>query len=74
MKFTVDRIEDDIAVLEDKNLKYHLVKISELPEGISDGDILMFSDGKYYKDKQGTSLRRKQMYKRYAALFGKNGE
>lgn len=47
----VDRIEEDIAVCENrKNGKIKNIELSKLPNGIKDGDIIIFENGKYKID------------------------
>ena len=51
MKYAVDRIIEDIVVLENLDSKEMLeVNINLVPEGIKDGSILVFSDGIYHLD------------------------
>ena len=48
MNFAVDRIENDIVILENLVSKIKIeVSTKELPDGISDGTILKFENGKY---------------------------
>lgn len=50
--FTVDRIEDGVIVLEDRNTgKMYDVNKDELPEHIKSGDIIKKINGKYFIDK-----------------------
>lgn len=46
MRYTVDRIEGDIAVCEDDNRKMTEIPIKELPEGVKEGMCLAFVEGK----------------------------
>lgn len=49
MMYTIDRIENDIVVLENrKTLEIIEVYKNLLPNNIKEGDILDFIDGKYY--------------------------
>jgi hypothetical protein len=43
MKWTVDRIENDIAVCEDENLAFVNVKLSSLPQGTKEGSVLQIT-------------------------------
>jgi len=57
MKYAVDRIEGDIAVLENLDTRELLnIKLTELPE-ITDGDIIKYEDGKYIKDMETQNKR-----------------
>lgn len=54
-KFTVDRIEDDKVVLENRETKEIVnVNISKIPQNINEGDILNKINGKYMLDKEKT--------------------
>lgn len=53
--FTVDRIEDDIVVLENRTTQEMInINISELPNDIKTGDILKKVNGKYFIDEEET--------------------
>lgn len=53
--FTVDRIEDDIVVLENRTTQEMInINISELPNDIKTGDILKKVNGKYFVDEEET--------------------
>jgi hypothetical protein len=48
MRYIVDRIETDKAVLEGKvNKRQRIVPLEQLPEGIKDGDILSYKRKTY---------------------------
>lgn len=50
----VDRIEENIAVCENrKTKKMQNINLEELPEGIKEGSILKWRDGKYEIDTSG---------------------
>ena len=54
-EFTIDRIEDNIAVLENRETKEIVnVDISKLPQNINEGEILNKINGKYILDKDKT--------------------
>lgn len=67
----VDRIENDIAVCEDKEQKLHDIPLSKLPEGLKEGDVLTLKDGKYFVDKELTQNLREKNYNLQKKLFGK---
>lgn len=50
-EYTIDRFENELAVCEDRNTK-EMVNIprKNLPEGIKEGSILKYKDGKYTID------------------------
>ena len=54
--YTVDRIENDYVVLEDRNnLDMIDVKITEFNYDVSDGDIFLYKYVKYIKDEEETN-------------------
>jgi len=69
--YTVDRIEDDIAVLFDDDENKTDVPISELPENIKEGDILSFDEENqtYTVDKNKTEQVKSSMEQRFKKLF-----
>lgn len=53
--FTVDRIEDDIVVLENRTTQEIInISISELPNDIKTGDVIKKVNGKYFVDEEET--------------------
>lgn len=51
MKFAVDKIETDIVVLEEiENGELRSENVSNLPEGIKEGDILKYENCTYFLD------------------------
>lgn len=48
-EYTVDRLEEGYAVCEDRKTKEIVnIEISKLPDGIKDGTILKYENGKYF--------------------------
>ena len=77
--FTVDRIEDDIVVLENRTTQEMInINISELPNDIKMGDILKKVNGKYFIDEEETKSVGKRIedkmskYKKYALPVNKD--
>ena len=69
MKYSIDRIENNIAVLENLEDKEKIeIEISFLPEGIKEGSILLFKDGKYELDLDEEYLRRKRIMDKFKRL------
>lgn len=59
MKYAVDRIENDVVILQNTfNGKIIEIKKQLLPNNISDGTILEYKDNKYYIDKDEEKRRR----------------
>lgn len=62
MNFSVDKIVDEIVVLENINtLEKREVLITDLPEGIAEGNILTLFDGKYVFNTSIEEERRKRI-------------
>lgn len=73
MKYSIDRIEDNIVVLEDINTKEKLeVQKDLLPPNIKDGTILTFENNEYKLDLNEEELRRKQIQERFYRLRKKD--
>jgi hypothetical protein len=48
MKYTIDRFEEDFAVLEDEGRSMRSVPRGLLPPGLREGDAVELTDGKYF--------------------------
>ena len=73
MKYAVDRIEDNIVVLEDINTKEKQeVKKELLPSNIKDGTILIFENNEYKLNLNEEELRRKKIQERFNRLRKKD--
>ena len=60
--FTVDRIEDDIVVLENRTTQEIInSSLNELPNDIKTGDILKKVNGKYFIDEEETKSVEKRI-------------
>lgn len=69
MKYSIDRIEDDIAILEDITTKEKKeVKLRLLPKNIVDGSILIYSNKKYTLDESEELRRRNNLREKFNAL------
>lgn len=69
MKYTVDRIENGIAVLENDKSDFISVPTSELPDGIRDGSVLIYDNGKYFLDADAEKKRRQEMFEKQQRLL-----
>ena len=71
MKYTVDRIENDIVVLETYDtLEMINIKKDLLPPNIHEGSILYYENNEYTIDKQEELERRKKIEERFKQLKG----
>lgn len=69
MKYAVEKIEEDIVVLEsleDRTKKE--VQISELPENIKEGNILTYENELYKKDEELEQQRRETIKNKFDML------
>ena len=69
--YTIDRIEENIAVLFDDDDKKSDIPVAELPEDIKEGDILRFDDENqtYTVDKDRTVQVKSDIEARFKKLF-----
>lgn len=73
MIYIVDKIENDIAVLENKDTREIInVNISCLPSLIKEGSILKYDGSKYYIDNELERKRRQDLLERFKRLRNKN--
>lgn len=69
MKYAVDKIENDIVVLENiENCEIKEVPITELPNNIKEGNILKYENDIFIKDVQEEIKRRKNIKNRFNCL------
>ena len=68
-RFTVDRIENDKAVLECENGECETLEVKSLPKNIKEGDVLCFEENSYFLDKEETEKRRRKIKSLMDSLF-----
>lgn len=61
MSWSLDRIEENLAVLIGDDEKQIIVPIDQLPAGVKAGDCFTVSDGQYVYDPQETENRRNRI-------------
>ena len=71
MKYSVERIEENVALCEDDLSKTVKLRLDELPENIREGDIIVRTENGYTIDSDETSVRRKKMAEMQKKLFNK---
>lgn len=69
MKYTVDRIEEGIAVLEKEDLTHISISVENLPQGVKEGSILIFDGVNYIIDTVSEGERRKSVLEKQNLLF-----
>lgn len=74
-KYIVDRIEEDIIVLEDEETKEMInVKKDDIGIKVNTGDLIEFKDGKYTINKEETESRKKRIKNKFELLKSKTIE
>lgn len=69
MKYAVDSIVDEIAVIEEiETGDKKEVSLEILPEEIQEGNILAYRDGEYYIDRQYEAVRRQSLEEKIEEL------
>ncbi len=67
--YTVDRIEEDIVILEDrKTLKIIEIEINKLPKDIQEGSILDFIDNEFVLNTKKTKETKKRINDLFESL------
>ena len=71
--YTVDRIEENMAVVFDDDDKKSDIHVSALPENLKEGDILCYDDENktYTIDREQTSQVKASIDERFKKLFKK---
>ena len=69
MKYIIDRIEDNIAILENQETKEMIdIDINELPANIKEGNVLIYENKKYYIDVNLEEERKKNILEKFQKL------
>lgn len=69
MKYAVDSIVDEIAVIEDiETGDKKEVSLELLPEEIQEGNILLFQDNEYYINREYEAVRRQSLEEKMEEL------
>lgn len=69
MKYAVDKIIDEIAVIEDMETReMKEVNLELLPEEIQEGNILVYQDNEYSIDRQYEATRRQTLEEKLEEL------
>ncbi len=68
-KFTIDRFEEDKAVLECENGDMITLDKSSLPKNVKEGDVLCFEDGSCFLDQEETNKRKERIKSLMDSLF-----
>lgn len=69
MKYVVDRIEEDKAVLENlSNKEQKIISLTDLNFKVREGNIISFEDNKYILDLNTEKIRREKLRNRFNKL------
>lgn len=71
MKLTVERIVEGVAVLEKEDLSHIEVEISLLPEGIREGNVLIYDGSAYSLYKEAEKEQRTRIINKQRSAFKK---
>lgn len=71
MRYSVERIEENIALCEDDGGELVKIKLCELPRDIREGDIIVKTKSGYTADESETQARRKKIAQKQRSLFNK---
>ncbi|WP_455662206.1 DUF3006 domain-containing protein [Pradoshia sp.] len=69
MRLIVDRIEGDLAVCEKSDKTMVDIELTQLPDDVKEGDVLIEKDGNYELDLTETEKRRKRVQALMDDLF-----
>ena len=68
--FTVEKIEDNIVVLEDRNKNtFFNIEKNNLPNNIKEGDILDLEEGKYIINEYSTKKNKEDIRNKFNSLM-----
>lgn len=69
MKYAIDRIENNIAILEDIQTKERIeIETSLLPRNVKEGNILIQKDNEYILNESEEDIRRKRIMEKFNKL------
>lgn len=71
MIFSIDRIEENLAVCEDENGRQVKFELELLPKNVREGDIIRRTDGGFIIDVDEAAERRRKMAQMQKSLFKK---
>ena len=68
-RYTVDRIEDGIVVLEKEDLTHIELPASDFDLSIKEGNVLLFENGRFTVDEAYESERRRRIFNKQKNIF-----
>lgn len=74
MKYVIESIEDNIAVLISDNNELIRINSDELPHELKEGMILEYIDNSFRICETDTAQRRSELYNKQKLIFGRKNE
>ncbi len=74
MKYSIDRIEEKIAICEDDDGNILKLTLDELPQNVHEGDIIERTENDFVIDAGKTQIRRKKMAELQKNIFKKKSK
>ena len=71
LQYSVDRIVENVVVLEDAEGAIINVPLSDVPQNVTAGDVLRLMDGRYVFDDVATESRRQRIFELQKRLRNK---
>lgn len=68
-RYTVDRIEDGIVVLEKEDLTHMEISASAFDFEVKEGNVLLFENGRFTVDEAYESERRRRIFSKQKNIF-----
>lgn len=72
MRFTVERIYQDIAVLEKEDMSHIEVSTKLLPKDLKEGNVLVFDGSDYLVDDEAEVQARARIIEKQRSIFKKH--
>ena len=74
MIYIIDRIENNIAVLENKDTKEIInIPLNKLPSNLKEGNVLKYENNTYTKDTEEENNRKKTILEKFNKLRNNKG-
>lgn len=74
MKYSIDRIEENIVICEDDDSNVLKLRLDELPQNVHEGDIIEQTENGFVIDAGETQIRRKKMAELQRNIFRKKSK
>ena len=68
-RYIVDRVENNIAVLEKDDLSHIEIQVSEIGFEVKEGNVLLFENGKFVLDEAYEAERRRKIFEKQKNIF-----